>query len=114
MDRKSAFVQAWATVRSSPVSPKVQKAIELFGSRWGTHTQTDFIRYEPTVEEMNSIFDRIYGWHKSNASNVFNGMNTALSAFAAHVEMSEYSDYRPGYRSDIFKQNVCEVLNTAA
>ena len=92
---------------------KIQKTIELFGSRWGKHTQAGFTRYEITVEEVNEILADISGWHKSNASNVFNGTKKAIGRFRSHVQMSDYADYELGYISATFERDVYTVLNTA-
>jgi len=113
MDRKSALIQAWATVKSTPVSPRVQKAIELFGPRWGEYTPTGFVHYELTAEAVNSILDYIRKWYLSNTASVFGQRDRAIGAFSCHVEMDRYPDYRLGYKSEIFINDVFTVLNTA-
>ena len=89
---------------------KTLKVIELFGARWGRHTQTSFVCHAPTTDEINSILERIY--HPDAISHRKSVVEVAVTAFAAHVEMDSYSDYKPGYRSNIFLRDVYAVLNT--
>ena len=84
----------------------VQKAIELFGSRWGKHTQYSFVAYAPTKEELTKILENIYDPH-----NAPYRLQKAFERFRAHVQMDSYPDYRLGYLSEIFKNDVISVLN---
>jgi len=88
---------------------KAKKAVELFGARWGNHTQTSFIRHAPTEDEISSIPAGIYHWH--NAPHI---REVAIDRFRAHVQMESYPDYRLGFISTKFESDVCEVLNAKA
>ena len=107
MNRKAAFKAAWVIARNGGYEKKAMKAVELFGSRWGTHTQTSFERHTPTVEEINAILVFVY---REGRDKLYS-LDTAIKTFASHVQMSDYPDYEIGYRSGIFKNDVCAVLN---
>ena len=88
---------------------KAKKAVELFGTRWGNHTQTSFISMAPTEDEIASILAGIYHWH-----NAPHTREVAIDSFRAHVQMESYPDYRLGFISTKFESDVCEVLNAKA